>query len=299
MATKRTYAENLELAKARVKGTGAVVPVEPPSAQMNLALWPDAVRGVPNAVLRGALFGVSSDRKVHKTRTVIAAVDGIEVRFMGVTFNQTDLDTWEMLLHLARLQPLGTKVEFQARELLRALGRGGGKTQHEQLKEEITRLIGGVVEITWTAERKTFGGALVHNFFRDEETQRYVVEFNPKLLELYGGGHTLIDWESRQALGRNNLAKWLQGFYSSHAKPYPMKVATLHKLCGSANKNLKSFRTELKKALDELLHIGSLKSWEIQPGDLVAVEVVASRSQLKHLATKVIHKKGRSNPPKK
>lgn len=293
-----TFEENL--AKARARGNGskpAPVPTSP-AQQMNLALWPDAVRGVPNAVLRGALFGVSNDRKMHKTRDIIAAVDGIEIRFKGEAFNQTDLDTWEMLLHLARLQPLGTKVEFQARELLRALGRAGGKTQHEQLKNEIVRLIGGVVEITWTEEKKTFGGALVHNFYRDEETQRYVVEFNPKLLELYGGGHTLIDWESRQALGRNNLAKWLQGFYSTHAKPFPMKLATLQKLCGSTEV-LKNFRIKVRAALDELTRVGSLKSWEIQAGDLVAVEVVASRSQLKHLAKKVVHKKGQSNPLRK
>lgn len=291
MATKRTFEENLASAKARVGVKPKESAVEL-AKQMNLALWPDAVRGVPNAVLRGALFGVSNDRKIHKTRDIIAAVDGIEVRFKGEAFNQTDLDTWEMLLHLARLQPLGTKVEFQARELLRALGRAGGKTQHEQLKNEIVRLIGGVVEITWTEEKKTFGGALVHNFFRDEETQRYVVEFNPKLLELYGGGYTMVDWESRQALGRNNLAKWLQGFYSTHAKPYPIKVGTLHKLCGSAEV-LKNFKIKLKAALDELVRVGSIKSWAIQTGDLVSVEVVASRSQLKHLAqSKVIHKKG-------
>ena len=33
-----------------------------PAPQMSLDLWPDAVRGVPNAVLRGALFGISKRR---------------------------------------------------------------------------------------------------------------------------------------------------------------------------------------------------------------------------------------------
>lgn len=293
MATKRTFAENLELAKARGAAAKKTENKAPAAKQLGLELWPDAVRGVPNAVLRGALFGVSKERKMHKTRDLIAAVDGIEVRFKGEAFNQTDLDTWEMLLHLARLQPLGTRVEFQARELVRALGRTWGKDQNEQLKNEIVRLIGGVVEITWTAEKKTFGGALVHNFFRDEKTQRYVIEFNPKLLELYGGGYTMVDWENRQALGRNHLAKWLQGFYSSHAKPYPMKVATVRELSGSDTKDLSKFRTMLRGALQELVRVGSLKSWEIQSGDLVDVEVVPSRSQLKHLAkSKVIHKKG-------
>ena len=29
------------------------------------------------------------------------------------------------------------------------------------------------------------------------------------------------------------LAQWLHGFYASHAKPFPIKIETLHRLCGS------------------------------------------------------------------
>jgi len=97
-----------------------------PTPQMSLELWPDSVRGVPNAVLRGSLFTVSQRRSTAKKRELLAAVDGIEVRFKGERFNQTDLDVWEMLLHLARQQPLGDRVEFSAHALLKALGRGTG-----------------------------------------------------------------------------------------------------------------------------------------------------------------------------
>jgi hypothetical protein len=51
--------------------------------------------------------------------------------------------------------------------------------------------------------------------------------------------------------------------------------------------------------LSVLVRIGALKSWEIQPDDLVSVQVVPSGSQLKHLAKKVIHKKGLSKPTRK
>lgn len=284
MATKRTHAENLELAKARVGAAKKSVPKAPAAKQLSLELWPDAVRGVPNAVLRGALFGVSQRRKTHKKRTIIAAVDGYEIRFKGETFNQTDLDVWETLLQLARLQPLGTKVEFTAHSLLKELGRGTGKTQHEQLKEELSRLIGGVVEITWTKEKKAFAGALVSGYFRDDETGRYVVKFNPDMAQLYGVGHTLIDWSERQALGNNSLAKWLHGFYASHAKPFPYKVETIHGLCGSTTARLVDFRVQLRAALTHLVGVGSIKSWAIEPKtDLVQIVNLPSQTQLKHL----------------
>jgi hypothetical protein len=251
--------------------------------QMSLDLWPERIRGVPNAVLRGALFSVSNNRPTFKKRTLISAVEGLEIRYKGERFNQTDLDLWEMLLHLARLQPLGSKVEFTAHALLKALGRGTGLSQHEQLKEDMARLRSGTVEITWTKEGKTFLGGLIEKAFRDEHTGRYVVVLDEKMRQLYDNGYTHIDWEQRQALGRNNLAKWLQGFYASHAEPFPYKVDTLHNLCGSANPDLRGFKRDLKKSLDQLLQVGAIKAWEIDGDDLVHIRRIPSRSQIKHL----------------
>lgn len=258
-------------------------PKATPPPQLALDLWPDSVRGVPNAVLRGSLFSVSKTRTTAKKRELLAAVDGIEVRFMGIRFNQTDLDVWEMLLHLARMQPLGNRVEFSANAFLKALGRGSGKTQHEQLKEGIARLQAGNVEITWTKEGKTYGGSLVAEYYRDEETERYVVVFTEKLLGLYEGGYSHIDWTQRQALGNNSLAKWLHGFYATHAAPYPYKVDTLRTLCGSNNGVLRDFRRSLKNALDELVSAHAIRSWNIDAADLVTITKTPTRSQLNHL----------------
>ena len=284
MATKRTHAENLELVEARTRAVKQDAVKATPAKQLHLELWPDAVRGVPNAVLRGALFGISQRRKTHKKRAVIAAVDGYEIRFKGETFNQTDLDVWEMLLHLARLQPLGTKVEFTAHALLKTLGRGTSGKHHEELKEQMMRLVTGGVEITWTKEKKTFAGTLVSGFFRDEETGRYVVKFNADMSQLYGVGHTLIDWSERQALGNNSLAKWLHGFYASHAKPFPYKVETIYGLCGSTVERLADFRKLLRTALAQLVKVGAINSWAIDPKtDLLEVINTPSKTQLKYL----------------
>ena len=60
MATKRTFSENLELAKARAKQRAerAPLPGAPlPKNVVQLPLWPEPVRAVPNGFLRSALFG--------------------------------------------------------------------------------------------------------------------------------------------------------------------------------------------------------------------------------------------------
>lgn len=261
----------------------AVKKLAPP--QLMLDLWPEAVRGVPNAVLRGALFSVSQRRTWAKNE-LLASVDGVEIRFTGQRFNQTDLDLWEMLVHLARDQPLGNRVDFTVHSLLRALGRGTGKSQHKQLHEEIVRLRAGTSEITWTGTGKSFIGGMISQAFRDKDTGRYVVILDDQMHRLYQEGYSQVDWSQRQALGSNNLAKWLHGFYSSHAKPYPYKVSTLKELCGSTSKDLREFRRMLKLALEELVEVGLITTWSINDQDLVMLEKVPTPSQRKHLAKK-------------
>ena len=250
--------------------------------QLKLELWPEEVRGVPNAILRGALFGVGQERTVHKKRTLVAAVDGYEIRFKGETFNQTDLDVLEGMLHVAMQHPLGKRVEFSVHAFLKALGRKTSGEQHEQFKEQVTRLIGGVIEITDTKARMTFMGTLVHKAYRDEDTGRYVVIFDKDMLNLYEAGYSHIDWNQRMALGKCTLAKWLHGFYATHAKPYPYKVETLHNLCGSAA-SMKEFKRMLKKALDDLVGVSAIESWSIDQDGLVTVLRTPSRAQQKHL----------------
>lgn len=286
MTTKRTYEENLAWLKARAAAAKAVKKPPEPDRQMKLELWPAATRGVPNAVLRGALFGIGRGRKTHKKRTLIAAVEGYEIRFKGETFNQTDLDALEGMLHLAMPHPLGKKVEFAAHSFLKELGRKTSGEQHEQLKEQMARLIGGVVEITDLKAKITFIGTLVNKAYRDEVTGRYVVIFDKDMLALYEAGYTLIDWQQRMALGQNNLAKWLHGLYATHAAPYPYKVQTLQRLSDSGTAQLFKFRQQLRTALDALVRAGAMHGWNIDENDLVTVQCKASQSQLKHLATK-------------
>ena len=251
--------------------------------QSSLPVWPDEVRGVPNAILRSALFGIGQERIVHQKRTLIAAVEGYEIRFKGETFNQTDLDVLEAMLHLAMPHPLGKRVEFTVHSFLKAIGRGTSGKHHEEFKEQVMRLVTGGIEITDTKARKTFMGTLVSKAFREEDTGRYIVIFDDDMLNLYEGGYSHIDWNQRIALGKSALAKWLHGFYATHAKPYPYKVETLRTLCGSQTGELFKFRQQLRKAFNELVSVGAIQGWNIDDDDLVTIQRTPSSAQQKHL----------------
>lgn len=254
---------------------------------MQLNFWPDEVRGVPNAALRGALFSISKEREMAKKRQRLATVDGYQIMFKGERYNQRDLDLWEMLLHIGRQQPYGKHIEFIASDLLKALGRTTGGTDYEELKEDISRLMGGVVEITFTDTKETFIGSLIHNAYREETTQRYAVVFDEKMRKLYDAGYTHVDWEQRLKLKDNSLAKWLHGFYATHAAPLRYKVETIKELCGSTTERLTDFRKALRTSLDKLKAVGAITSWNIDPkSDLVTVRRKGSVSQQRHLENK-------------
>jgi len=256
-----------------------------PAEIIQLPLWPAATRGAPNAVLRGALFAaIHKDRRYMRRKELIATQDGVTIKYTGEQLDQADLDVWEQALHLARTQALGTECHFTAHRFLTALGRSTGKHNHEWLQASFVRLAGAVVEIT--AGRRTYFGTLIGGGIRDEDTGRYVVEINPKLVKFYGRTQwTQIDWAQRQRLRGKPLALWLHGFYASHAAPYPLRVASLHKLSGSQTKQLRYFKKNLTQALQALQAVGAIKSFEIRDG-LVHVQAVPSKSQQRYLAAR-------------
>lgn len=273
------------LAEKTAQALQALAAKKAPAQVAQLPLWPESVRSVPNALLRGALFSISNVRDTVKKRTLLVSVKGTEIRFKGERLNQTDLDVWETIIHLARQSPLGEKVRFTAHSMLTLLGRHHGKEQHEQLKEDITRLAGAVVEITYKEQAVAFGGTLVRSYYRDETENAYFIEVSPQLLTLYEAGSTYIDWAERQLLGNAYLAKWLHGFYSTHAAPLPYKVETLRDLCGAkATQRLTDFRKLLRAALDLLVSKGtSITGWEIDKNDCVLVTRRPTASQRKYL----------------
>jgi len=249
--------------------------------------WPATVRGTPNACLRCALFaGIQGNERIaYKKRTLLASVDGIEVRYLGVQLNQSDLDVWLQIVHLSRQQLPGFNVCFSAYAMLSALAKGTGKSQHEWLKESMARLGGAFVEMTFQG-RDTFGEKGFLRYYRDETTQRYVVELTESMLRLFENGYTYIEFEQRQKLRKQPLALWLHGFLSSHAAPYPLKLQTLYNLSGSNTQNIRDFKLRMRRALAALVTIGMLESFQIE-NDIVKVKKQPTPSQKRHLDGKL------------
>jgi hypothetical protein len=259
---------------------------------LQLPLWPDVMRGVPNGFLRSALFGaIGKGGRAYLERHEVHAQDGIRIVYTGARLDQGDLDVWETVVHIARLQALGNECRVTAYQLLKALGKTNSGANRDTLDRRLSRMKATGVDVT--VGRYGYEGSLIDEVFRDKETREYVIRLNPKLRALFADDQfTQVDWTVRQALDGKPLAQWLHGYYASHAKPYPVKVETLLKLSGSENDESRSSRQKFRKALDALVEASAANgqpfSYEIRC-DLVRVEKTASATQRKHLAKKASH----------
>ena len=292
MATKRTYAENLELAKARAKQRAerAPLPGAPlPKNVVQLPLWPEPVRAVPNGFLRSALFGaIAKGKRRYIDGEQLAALDGIEIRYTGQRLDQGDLDVWESVLHAVRLQELGSQCRLTSYALLKLMGKTDTGKNRVTLNKRITRLV--ATALTVKQGRYSYIGSLIAGAAKDEETQEWVIELDAKLRPLFAADQfTQIEWAVRHELDGQQLAQWLHGFYATHAKPFPMKVETLLNLSGGENADPYSGKQKLRKALDAVAEASAAHGegfgYDIR-GDLVHVEKRASGPQRRHLAKK-------------
>jgi len=271
-----TSRENNEPVEDHVSTQGPI------SALAQLPIWPDSVRGVPNSVLRSALFGaIKRGKRAFMLRVQLAAVDGVTVLFTGPRLDQADLDVWEQCMHIARKNELGTRIRFAAYGFLKAIGKNTSGANHEWLKGAFARLASSVVEIK--DGKKAYFGPMIHHGTRDDESGQYCIEINPAIASLYGkDGWSQSEWAQRQALRGLPIAQWLHGFYITHAEPYSLKVSTIHRLCGSEAKLMKHFREELRGALGKM---GFITGWkcEINANDLVYIQKKPTASQSRYL----------------
>lgn len=271
MQTKESLVERQQKALARTRenvrqrGSGRRAQV------VQLPLWPGSHRTAPNAVLRSALFpAIQGKTRRYLMRERIAATRDYQISFTGSQFDQADLEVWEEIVHLCREHPLGTRCDFSAHGLLKAIDRATGKANHEWLKDSIARLTACAVEIEFKhkGEEVSYGGSMIQEWVAYDVGKRFSLALNPRLLALYQDGYTAVDVAQRARLRGKPLQLWLYSYFSTATKVHPVKVETLHRLSGSNTRELREFRRQLRTALRELGHEGFVTA-AIDASDLV------------------------------
>lgn len=287
----RSFGETLKARKEREADTE---PQQPPAPEVPAVAqvilfpqWGDERRAAAAAIFRAALFPPLNFQKArpYLEEAQIYATKGIEIYFTGKQFDQSDLDVYLELLHIAHEIPFGVECCFTAHGLLKRLGRATGNKDHKWLHSVLIRLRSGTVDIT-DHKIRYFGG-LIEGGFKDEITSHYRVMINPKMAQFFRGNlWASLDIQQRRNLKRSQTAKAIHAYLSSHANPGPIRYETLAAIIGLKNtSNPRKLKADLMKAYGLLKEIGFLSDFEAG-GETIAPKVNHTPSQSRHLVRK-------------
>lgn len=237
--------------------------------------WPDGQRAMPNEILRSALFNCRNrnNARVFMKEVEIAVIGDGQVIYRGEELRQDDELVWMHLMHLIKKLPLGECVEFTPYSFIKALGWPIKGQNYERLRTCLSRMQATALRIQSKRLHCFISVSLIQKFMskndQNENLSRWQVWVGKEMQLLFDEVFlTRVTWETRRSLP-DGIASKLFGYWASHRKPYPVKIETLLKLCGSGMK-AKHFKAELKKALELLREVGFLEAWEFK-NELVVV----------------------------
>lgn len=223
-----------------------------------MPFWPEETRGVPNSLLRSALFSATAkSARSYLDRELLQTQGDMRIRYSGPGLGQGDLDVWETILHLARSHTQSFEIRTTSYQLLKLQNKTDAGTNRRALHSCIIRLKASAVEIEHGPY--CYVGSLIDEAFRDTtKKDQYVIRLNPRLCALFmQGAFTRIDWQVRRSLSGKPLAQWLHGYFSSHAKPFPIGIETLLRLSGSNDHSVHSGEQNIRRALDAIVRVSS------------------------------------------
>lgn len=238
--------------------------------------WPEGQRAMPNEILRSALFNCRNRKQARmflKDAEIAVIGDG-QVIYRGEELRQDDELVWLHLMHLAKRVHLGACVDFTPYSFIKALGWAIKGQNYERLRVCLSRMQATAIRIQSKRLGCFISVSLIQKFKsrneKNENLARWEVWVGEEMRLLFDKEFlTRVNWEIRKSLP-DGIASKLFGYWTSHRQPFPVKITTLLKLCGS-EMSLKHFKVELKRSLDLFVEIGFLETWEFRE-NLVTVK---------------------------
>lgn len=249
--------------------------------------WDDDRRGLPNSLVRGGLFTAASTNSPRPwlQEELVASLSNYSVAYTGQELRQDDLSVWLAIVNMGKSMPLGDPIHFTAYRLITDLKWRIHSETYASIKAIIERLKVTSVKISSTDQKSQYAGSLIRDFLFDDRDPNgktcWTVRLEPSIAKLFlEDTTTLFEWQIRCALGRRaSLAAWLFSFYCTHASSIPYHVEKLHELCKSEDKHIRSFKVNLRAALERLVTEGFLSTYSIH-NDFVQVVRARAPSSL-------------------
>lgn len=261
--------------RKRSRGMKSAPPAREPQ---HLPVWAERHRGIPNELVRSALFSVTASPRRQLRDQVIAGTAQRMITYSGEELRVTDEDVLLQIYHLARGTKLGEPFTVTAGDFLDRLGKTHGAKNYAELYKSLHRLSKGNVTITDVRDQGEYtlqSGPIISDLLIHHaalgQAKWIQITLSARTEELWNSmGYTLLDWQQRCKLS-GPMGKALHRYFASHRDPYPIKVETIRRMMGSETSSITRFRQLLRQALDELVEIGFLTRYWIDSTDKVNV----------------------------
>lgn len=232
---------------------------------VQLPLWGEVERAIPNHIARSSLFApiARGRRKQHRNSVLVSRSDAT-ILFSGDQLDEADCDVWMQALHEARQVPLGQPILINRAAFLRAIGRPKSAQTYRWLHASFDRLSFGMLsiqtkkyEIGTTPKSRVIH--LINGFDHDPKTDTYELHVDPRMLVMFTDAEfALVDWEKRLMIAnRVDLAKRLQRLVvTSNDRSQRYALEYLKEVC-CYDSPMRKFKEALTEAMEELerLHI--------------------------------------------
>lgn len=261
-----------------------------------LALWSEAERGMPNELVRCAVFSAKNrkePRQVYLANAplVLPVMGGGELRYTGEELRQDDETVWMQLVHMAK-ESQSEWVSFSPYSFLKSIDWPLKGSSYARLLTSLRRLKVNSLEIYSSRFDRGVSTSLIGDIEYSERGETpwkvHVFSKENKLFFLFDKLYSRMEWKTRLALPEG-VATWLHSYFASHREPYDHKVETL--ATGAAmileapedlklpeaerqakrKKRLREARRTIQNALEALKSSGFLADFSISRKGVVTV----------------------------
>lgn len=238
-----------------------------PHGPLQLQIWPDDVREMPNDYARSALFTVrnkTEPRALMQGSLLFHVEKAVRITFTGIELRADDDElVWQQILEYAKRLNLGDPVEFNLHSLCRDLNWSVNGRNYDKARRCISRLKASEVKV----ENESRGRGVAMSLIREYEYEgegdkgtKYRVWIHPNLIMLFAGkASTRITWAKYRDL--TPIARRLYDYFASWRNPFPLRVDTFYKVCASSCGDASKWRSMVRRACKELVEADMVRGW--------------------------------------
>lgn len=217
----------------------------------HLTPWPDVQFGIPNKLLRSAIFGIQREKRdgIFDQFSFVYQND-LEITFTGPRLNQDDSIVWQSILRAVKnsRSPLGAAILIKKIDVLNHLNKSNAGKNYNWLVSSLDKLSCSTLKCQ--NGKEVFSSNLIVGYRMGKSDTYFTAGVSSFLAPLLSEDLTDIDILRKSQL-TSQLSRWLHDFYSSHTQPIPYSIDKLKNLCRS-NQVYAKFKMSLKKSIEDL-----------------------------------------------